>query len=56
MNKLLIMLLLRKKQKTQTLREGAVEIKIHILFYGENSLTGDDHGHAYKSYMNHYFL
>jgi hypothetical protein len=42
------------------------KIKIHVLFYGDNSLTValgkmkfgivKYHGHNYKFYLNHYFL
>jgi hypothetical protein len=43
-----------------------LKVKIHILFYGENSWTValsqmefcrlKDHGHTYKFYLNHHFL
>jgi hypothetical protein len=42
-----------------------LKVKIHILFYGENSwaialsqmkfCTLKDHGHTYKFYLNYYF-
>jgi hypothetical protein len=45
---------------------GRLKVKLHILFYGDNSWTVsfsqmkfgivEDHGHTYKFYFIHYFI
>jgi hypothetical protein len=45
---------------------GPLKVKVHILFYGDNSWTVAvsqmksgivrDHGHTYKFYFIHYFV
>jgi hypothetical protein len=54
------------KTKTKNEHGGHFNVKIHNLFCGDNSWTVAlrqmnfgivrDHGHAYKFYLNHYFV
>jgi hypothetical protein len=55
-----------KNEKYERGVAAGLKLKVHILFYGDNSWTVavgqmksgivEDHGHSYKFHLNHYFV